>query len=239
MNPNFKDFSEKNQAILMDLEDRFLKDIGGCRELQLFDCYITGAASNKFPFNLKLDSPIFLLVRFKWDTTLQNYFYINLYKQTTEDGTPNYIYVFESNMGNGRNKEYTCSGDTPREVVKSFMDHILSKLATEKSLFDYTDLFFLSWRLYYYSRPTSCDEQEIRLWKELEAIPNNWIKPLDDLMSILKRKGDRVGQHRLWFLMTMVKYIITLNLRRIDVIEELIFKEDSIQLLVDNMGEGF
>lgn len=239
MNPNFKDFSEKSQAILMELEGRFLKDLESCGELQLFDCYITGASSNRYPFNLKLDSPIFLLVRVKWDTILQNYFYINLYKQTTEEGDPTYIYVFEYNMGNGINQEYTSSGDTPRKVIKNFLNYILSKVSTDGCLLHPTDLFFLAWGFYYYFKPTSHDDHEIRLWKELEAIPNNWIRPLEDLMKILERKNDRVGQHRLWFLMTMIKYIITLNLRRIDVIEEVVFEEDSLQLLADTMREGF
>lgn len=224
MNPSFKDYSEKHQVILTQLESRFLSELSECRELDLFSKNFTGGA-NYTSARLANTDGIYLLVRFKWGDKLHEYFIITLIRPD-EKGEVEF--------------KITARIDS----TYSFIEAPTLKLALEKffNLIQDEDpidspeyLFLLSWVTFYKLKVECADPIEDRLWKELEMIPYNWPTVFDTLLSTLKRKNDIIGQHRLWFLMTMIKHQIIQNLYRIESIEELVLSKNCIKHITDTL----
>jgi hypothetical protein len=222
MNPSFKDYSEKHQAILMQLESRFLSELSECRELDLFSTNLMGGAnytSGKFANT----EGIYLLVRFNWGNKLHEYLIITLIP-------PDEKGEVEFKITARIDSTYSfVEAPTLKLALKKFFDLIKNEDPIDSPEY----LFLLSWVSFYNLKVESVDPLEDRLWKELEMIPYNWPTVFDTLLSTLKRKNDIIGQHRLWFLMIMIKHQIMRNLYRIEAIEELVLSKNCIEHITD------
>jgi hypothetical protein len=68
-----------------------------------------------------------------------------------------------------------------------------------------TDVFIMSWIVAQGHRASS--EEEERLWIELETIPFEWNQIAQNLSSLLNRKNDDIGKHRLYYILCSIVHL--------------------------------
>jgi len=109
-----------------------------------------------------------------------------------------------------KNDDHFCYIIESFNLKSSYLEGVLNQWFERKLKdfnIDYPNLDKLEetfWAVYHHLPYTENDE-DVRLWRELEKLPIDCEKILLDLTSSLKRRNDKLGQIRTWYLLDRIK----------------------------------